>query len=66
MPGHAETSSILPQLVAEGLHKVDDEIAGELEEVLHRDVGVDGKVLHAVVTLLLNTEKVEKQTRKNK
>ena len=45
---------------------MDDEIAGELEEVLHRDVGVDGKVLHAVVTLLLNTEKVEKQTRKNK
>ena len=45
---------------------MDDEVAGELEEVLHGDVGVDGEVLHTVVTLLLNTEKVKKQTRKNK
>ena len=45
---------------------MDDEVTGELEEVLHGDVGADGEVLHAVVTLLLNTEKVKKQTRKNK
>ena len=45
---------------------MDDKVAGELGEVLRGDVGVDGEVLHAVVTLLLNTEKVEKQTRKNK
>ena len=45
---------------------MDDKVTGELGEVLHEDVGVDGEVLHAVVTLLLNTEKVEKQTRKNK
>ena len=45
---------------------MNDEVAGELGKVLHEDVGVDGEVLHAVVTLLLNTEKVEKQTRKKK
>jgi len=45
---------------------VDNEVAGELGKVLRGDVEVDGEVLHAVVTLLLNTEKVEKQTRKNK
>jgi len=45
---------------------VDNEIAGELGKVLRENVEVDGEVLHTVVTLLLNTEKIEKQTRKNK
>ena len=45
---------------------IKNKVAGELGEVLRGNIGVDGEVLHAVGTLLLNTEKVEKQTRKNK